>query len=97
MQNICSISECPINSGSANNSNISECEDQRFKINTARTLLKDGTAFNLKHESNETFLYCNYKWCDLLPLCLNGEVGSNSDNRNEVLCHEPTVFYVEKL
>ena len=95
-QNICSISDCPDNNG-ANASNISECDDQRFIILSLRNTLKDGDPFTLKHEFNETYMYCNLKWCDLLPKCGEGEIEIDSENHDEVVCHSPTEFYVEKL
>ena len=96
-QNICSISDCPANTGSINISNISECADQRFKLIATRNALRDGDAFKLKHETNETYLYCNTRWCDLLPECREGEVELDSTDSSEVLCHTPTTFYVKKL
>ena len=95
-QNVCSISECPGNSG--NFSNISECEEQQFVVNvTNRSILKDGKTFTLKSARNDTYIYCTRKWCDLLPMCGEGEVESDSENRANVTCHTPTTFYVEKL
>ena len=93
-QNICSISECLANTGNA--SNISECEDQHFKVMAMRNL-KDGRDFTLKHPSNDTYLYCTTKWCDLLPVCRDGEVQSDSTNHDDVTCHTPTTFFVQKL
>ena len=93
--NICSISGCPDNSG--NTSNISECAEQQFVVVTERTILKDGRSFSLKSATNETFLYCTDKWCDLLPQCQGSEVESDSGVREDVTCHSPTVFIVEKL
>lgn len=64
---------------------------------STRTTLKSGSMFKLKHEFNETYLYCNKKWCDLLPECLEGQIESDSLNRDDVTCHSPTEFYVQKL
>ena len=96
-QNICSISDCPSSNGNQNVSNISECDNQRFKVISNTKVLKNGTPFKLKHESNNTYVYCTSKWCDLLRPCAAGESESNSLDRDEVLCHSATDFYVEKL
>ena len=96
-QNICSISQCPGNVGSQNISNISECEDHQFVVISSRNVVRDGKDFQLKHPSNQTYLFCTTKWCDLLPLCAEGEVESGSSNRDDVTCHSPTTFYVQKL
>lgn len=95
-QNICALSECSANTGNTS-SNLSECEDQKFKIVSTRMVLKNGSNFTLKHVLNETYLYCNRKWCDLLPACPEGVTESDSENRADVSCHSPTVFYVQKL
>lgn len=94
-QNICALSECSANNGNIS-SNISECQDQKFKIVSTRTILKNGSKFTLKHEFNDTFLYCNDKWCDLLPVCPEGQI-EESENRADVTCCSPTEFYVQKL
>ena len=96
-QNICSISPCPTNEGGLlNTSNISECTEHRFKIISVRATLREGTSFKIKHESNDTYLYCTDKWCDLLPYCEEGAIETDSKIFEEVLCHTPTTFYVQK-
>ena len=99
-QNICSISNCHTNDGNVNSSEITQCEDQTFQIiafsGKAKRALKDGDPVKFKHVSNDTYLYCTAKWCDVLPECSDGEDGTSSET-GMVSCHAPTKFYIQKL
>ena len=95
-QNICSISTCHDNDGSVNTSEVSECTEHRFLILSVngKNIIKDGDEVKFKHPTNDTYLYCTTKWCNLLPECPEEEQNESTDD--EIECHAPTVFLIEK-
>ena len=100
-QNICVISNCQRNDGSVNTSEVSDCPEHYLKIISVsgKNLIKGGDEVKFKHPTNNTYLYCSPRWCDLLPECEDGATSSDSvaNGDEELECHAPTLFRIEKL